>query len=445
MMRGKGQRYVLELRGIGVDIEKLSEDGLSMPVDALDGIQVLTSADAIYMRYRAAFIPPRTPVQEIHNTAVWHWPLPVFAAQPPAAPGARSSAGQEVASIIRGRTDDLYTAFWVNDVNDTDASVLIDKLFAFFDRHPEVPQALVICTDGDAVRAGTYSPARADGGEPRIPKKLQSVVTLLVSRTDRVDRFIRPYTIADDDDTATLSERASDVMKLSDFYAQEDRAYREALGTRYRSTTMSEGHWFSRLPEFLASIEGQRAKGFRPTNYLPIPWAGFQIEHFDEAPLVGYLHRPVTVRMSDKNDRPLATETQVAALAAGWDRALRTLPPGKVSTMILHDSSNDNGLGRMLYPLLKKLPSPLYINNPYVSFDVGTRLGDTGVVSPFVQIAFGMRFIYDFNDVAATIHRRKNGDVTFTMISPPDIESKAAQSFGRPFHSYKFEDHGIPE
>ena len=86
---------------------------------------------------------------------------------------------------------------WQEDSNAGDGAAMIGKLFEFFDAHPDVPAALVFSSDGTTERSGMGAPGhgvRSPAGHiiPAMPDSLSAV---LVSRSDRVDKLIRPFAV----------------------------------------------------------------------------------------------------------------------------------------------------------------------------------------------------------------------------------------------------------
>jgi hypothetical protein len=70
-------------------------------------------------------------------------------------------------------------------------------------------------------------------------------------------------------------------------------------------------------------------------SYIPVRWTHWQLKQFDAAPLLGYLHRPVNVRLTDDKDRPLKTAHQAAALKAGWKKPSQPCPECRTSSAFL--------------------------------------------------------------------------------------------------------------
>jgi hypothetical protein len=225
-------------------------------------------------------------------------------------------------------------------------------------------------------------------------------------------------------------------MKLYKFYWSEDHAWADDNADKYTNTTLPVDYWFSRLPDFLRTIDDKGVPGFQRTNFLPLRWTNWQVGLFDYPPIMGYLHRPITVRLSDDEAKPLTGEARVTALREGWSRAVGTLPIDDAPTRVFQDTHYDKGLSTLLAGILKEQPTPLDLDDVDQGIDIGVRIGDTGIASPFIQIALGTMASYKLGGSSATAYRRENGDVTFTMVSPPDEETKAAWKHGNPFYAH---------
>ncbi|MGE9840313.1 type VI lipase adapter Tla3 domain-containing protein, partial [Pseudomonas sp. UM16] len=76
------------------------------------------------------------------------------------------------------------------------AQDMIERVFKFFDTNPEVPQAFMFSRDGDVTRSGYRVPGTPGLQNVHVvPSVFESMTGLLLSRSDRVDRYIRPYAV----------------------------------------------------------------------------------------------------------------------------------------------------------------------------------------------------------------------------------------------------------
>ncbi|NVI27189.1 DUF2875 domain-containing protein, partial [Burkholderia pseudomallei] len=68
------------------------------------------------------------------------------------------------------------------DANTDDGASIIEKLFAFFDAHPDVPEAVIYTLDGSMKRWLNETPGYIDTFEQsNIPSMPDSMVAMLVS------------------------------------------------------------------------------------------------------------------------------------------------------------------------------------------------------------------------------------------------------------------------
>ena len=72
------------------------------------------------------------------------------------------------------------------------------------------------------------------------------------------------------------------------------------------------------------------------------------------------------------------------------------------------------------------------LDNVKEGYDIGARIGNTGVSSPLVQIGLGLMASYYDGGASATVNRRPNGTASIVMVSPPEASVKAA--WAKPGH-----------
>nr|WP_280634813.1 DUF2875 family protein [Burkholderia pseudomallei] len=260
-----------------------------------------------------------------------------------------------------------------------------------------------------------------------------SMVTLLVSRSDRVDRLIRPYAV---EQTENVDKNTTeyDITKLWNFFWEKNNGegpgsfeayYQEqqkAAGIQPRAFLgfMSAQWWQTQLPDFWKTISNKGPGEFKPTPYIPVRWTTWQVRQFDNAPLLGYLHRPIDVKLADAHGKPLKTAQQVQALKAGWQQAVDTLPTGETPKRIFYDTTGDRAwVAPINQALAQSGPSAPSLDDVKEGYDIGRRIGNTGISSPLVQIGLGLIASYHEGGASATIHRRPNGTATIVMVSPP--------------------------
>ena len=400
-------------------------------------------------RYDGARINVRAAARHSARDAVAYWPLPTFAIAPPKQPDDKDEgAGSDILSARNGATLGVTLFLWQDSENTTHSQRMIEKLFQFFDDNSEVPEALMLSRDGDQTRTGYRVPGTR--GLPNgyyVPTVFESMTGLLVARTDRVDRYLRPYAVKQREDN---QNRSTDLSKLWFFYWDRDRKFdavyvqaKKAEGVSHPISpgTMSSAYWHSQLPELWKTTTNRGPGDFRPTKWLPIRWAQHQIDEYDETPTLGYLHRPIKVSMTYENGKRLKPALRVKALQAGWQQALETLPDGEKPVRVFYDST-DNIDGEIdLTNALHGLNvdgTGLELGNVEEGYDIGRRLGNTGVSSTLVEINLATIASYFEGGVSAVVYSGADGSATVQMIRPPSEATKTKNAKTRWADPFKF-------
>jgi len=381
--------------------------------------------------------------------AVAYWPIPTFAIAPPKQPD--DTDDRAAGSIISARnaaTLGVTLFLWQDAENTTHSQRMIEKLFQFFDENSEVPEALVLSRDGDQTRSGYR--VRGTRGLPNgyyVPTVFESMTGLLVARTDRVDRYLRPYAVRQQEDN---QNKSTDLSKLWFFYWKHSPEFRKVYEATKKAEgaidpdapgTMSSTYWHAQLPELWKTTTNRGPGDFRPTKWLPIRWAQHQIDEYDETPTLGYLHRPVKVSMTDENGTPLKPALRAKALQRGWQAALNTLPNGEKPVRVFYDST-DNVEGEItLTQALHALNvdgTGIEVGNVDEGYDIGRRLGNTGVSSALVEINLATIASYFEGGVSAVVYSGTDGSVSIQMIRPPSEATKAKNAKTRWADPFKF-------
>jgi hypothetical protein len=446
----------LEIRGIGLAIDRWHQTSLwrlikekKSNVTSIYPTAPEKYRDSASSRGDDSTIASGSAFGYAAGEATAYWPLPVFVLGPPN--HRDEDVGRIVSNINSGRNEATLgvTLFlWQDDANTTSGQGTIERLFQFFDDNPDVPAALVFSTDGDPTRS-SYRKV----GAPRLPDGLylpnvfDSMVGLLVTRTDRVDRYMRPFAVDVDEDNQNMR---TDFGKFWKFYWNSDRKFRKVYEDAERAkghensdapTTMSSAWWHSQLPELWKTLDNRGPGNFIPTPWLPSRWARFQLDEFDAAPLLGYLHRPIKVPLVDEHGVALKKALRVKAIQAGWEQALQTMPESEAPVRVFYDST-DNAEGAVaLYQALHGLNIDghgLDLGDVNEGFDIGKRLGNTGVSSALVELGMGVMASYHDGGVSATVYQGSDGSVSIQMVRPPTTEAKAENQkrwAGDPFMS----------
>ncbi|QQN26793.1 MULTISPECIES: type VI lipase adapter Tla3 domain-containing protein [Pseudomonas syringae group] len=441
--------YSLEVRGVGVgihqDYQSTIWEFIKKKNNNFSSIYSQNPNDykaSLSSRESSSGIKIRAAFQHSAGEAVTYWPVPVFALGPPNPYKKPYRAANLINSGRNKATLGVTQFLWQDDESTTHAQAMIEKMFQFFENNPKVPQAFIASQDGDIPR-DIYRKS----GTPGLPKNAQVVPTvfesmtgLLVTRSDRVDRYIRPYATSEVEDN---QNKDTDLGKLWAFYWDRDktfmdwyRATEKAKGveTPYAPGTMSTAYWQAQLPTLWKTISNRGPGNFEPSPWLPIRWGQHQVKEFDAAPVLGYLHRPIKAPMQDENGKRLKPALQAKALQAAWVQALDTLPEGQKPVRVFYDSTNNPeaeiALNNALHDLNKD-GHGLELGNVEEGYDIGRRLGNTGVSGALVEINLATIASYKDGGVSAVVYAGTDGSLTVQMVRPPDEARKAKNSQNR--------------
>ncbi|WP_339494701.1 type VI lipase adapter Tla3 domain-containing protein, partial [Pseudomonas sp. EA_35y_Pfl1_P108] len=351
-MAEQERTYSLEIRGSGLAVHRRHQSEIwhliEKKKDNFASIYSKNPSDykpSLDSREITQSINIRVAFKHSANDSVAYWPIPVFAIAPPKQPEDTGAAG----NILGGRnaaTLGVTLFLWQDAENSLHAQGMVERLFQFFDDNPKVPQALIVSEDGDVTRNG-YRVAGTPGLQnvSVVPTVFESMTGLLVTRSDRVDRYIRPYVTNDSEDN---QNKNTDMGKLWAFYWKHSPAFRKVYEDAERAKgfkdpdapgTMSSTYWHAQLPDLWRTLSNRGPGDFVPSPWLPVRWARHQVAEFDAAPILGYLHRPIKVPMQDEAGKRLKPALQVKALQAGWLKAVDTLPKDQKPVRVFYDST----------------------------------------------------------------------------------------------------------
>lgn len=451
------KKYSLEMRGVGLAIHRDAQTRIwNFIKDKNDNFLSVYPSDpkayeaSLSSRKISRSIKVRLAFKKSAGESVAYWPIPVFTIGPPKQPADTGAAS----SILMGRnaaTLGVTLFLWQDAENTTHAQSMIERLFKFFDDNPMVPQALMVSEDGDITRnslrvAGT----RGLQNDQVIPTVYQNMAGLLVARSDRVNRYIRPFAPQDAEDN---QNKKTDLGKLWAFYwkyspqfrkVYEDARRAEGIEHPYGPGTMSTAYWHSKLPELWKTISNRGPGHFEPSPWLPVRWAQHQVDEFDASPVLGYLHRPIKVPMHDENGKRLKPALQAKALQAGWLEALDTLPKGHKPVRVFYDTTDNLEAEIALTNALHELNTDghgLDIGNVEEGYDIGRRLGNTGVSSALVQINLACIASYLDGGTSAVVYAGADGSLTVQMVRPPDEARKEKNRKNRGVDPFNY---GLP-
>ncbi|GKQ46932.1 hypothetical protein PSTH2693_17270 [Pseudomonas syringae pv. theae] len=255
--------YSLDIRGVGVgihqDYQSTIWEFIKKKNNNFSSIYSQNPNDykaSLSSRESSGGIKIRAAFQHSAGEAVAYWPVPVFALGPPNPYKKPYRAANLINSGRNKATLGVTQLLWQDDESTTHAQAMIERMFQFFENNPKVPQALIASQDGDITR-DIYRKS----GTPGLPKNAQVVPTvfesmtgLLVTRSDRVDRDIRPYATNEPEDN---QNKDTDLGKLWAFYWDRDKAFMDwyrttekakGVETPYAPGTMSTAYWQPNSP-----------------------------------------------------------------------------------------------------------------------------------------------------------------------------------------------------
>lgn len=434
--------YSLEIRGAGLAVGEWHQTALwKMIKQQNDNFRSVFSRrpedypPTLESMRTVAKYAVRAVFQHSAKYAVAYWPVPTFSLAPPK----RAEMTGASSMILTGRNEatlgvNLFVA--ERQSNTTHGQEMIEGLYSFVETNSTVPEVLIVSKDGDVVRDGQRplgTPGLPRSGS-RVPVVSESVAGLLLARSDRVDRYLRPFAVNEKENNQDTS---TDLGKLWAFYWTKDRSFSDdyrkdnkGQGGDGLSTpgTMTSAYWQNQLPELEKELANRGPGNFQPSAWLPVRWAEHQIKEFDNSPLLGYLHPPVKVSMRDENGKSLKPALQAKALQAGWLKALEGLPNGLKPVRVFYDSTENTDGEIALTSALHGLNTDghgLDLSHVEEGYDIGRRLGNTGVSSPMVQINLATFASYLEGGVSAVVYNGADGSMSVQMVRPPSEDAKA--------------------
>jgi hypothetical protein len=333
---------------------------------------------------------------------------------------------------------------------------LVERVFAFFDEHPDMPYVVLSAADGMEIRD-----MNALRGQPKgvkdgnyVPERPDASALLVLARRERVEA-IRPFKFDDlDHKQSTVAEMNAKSYSRRLFLAYLNLCRKVPttpdLRNVGRQPTVNE--WLVAAKEF-AQREDIYPKGFslanglnsfgvkgppkefKPTPWFPLPWNKQQFADWDALPTLGYLHRPVFVKTTDDKGKPLSRrDAREAALSAGWQQALLTLPeaernraPARVVAATGNNTDQTVALSGMLNRWAEQGGPQLDASKPAQWINTDARLGNTGAATWFVQMAIGVMGSYREGGVSAAINLRDPAEASIVLISPPSEDQRKRQ------------------
>ncbi len=420
------QQFALEIRSVGVTVDRFRQMKLWQRIDEINNpwqnVLVQDAQAYAWSGEERSTINDQRGNKTLENALrLWveRWPIPALVAD---------GNGRGINRILwaqngSGLAIHMFTGLGKHKGEGGD--VLVEQLFRFFDENPTLPAAVLLSFDSQEDIRGYFSKdARF------IPTMPDSMSAILVTRTDRVNQFIRPY-VVDVPYNINMDDTKYDVIKLWNFYFETQRAYKK---TPNHFDKMPTEYWNEQVKTLIGQVDPnagqggmipfwhQGKEGFKPTPWVPVRWTKWQLEdEYDRAPLVGYLHRPIEVKLNGD------IHQQTQAMANGWKAALATLPDGQAPQWLFYDTGGND---KRVIPFssamaLADTPHRLDFSDAKHSYNLTRRVADTGASSPFIQLALATMRSYDKGGVSATVNLRQDGRASIIMVSPPSAAEKA--------------------
>jgi hypothetical protein len=336
---------------------------------------------------------------------------------------------------------------------------ILERIFKFFDEHPTVPYVFLGSSDSTALRTthGVIWKMLEDGWYA--PEKPNASAVFVLARRERVD-VLRPYVFQDIEEPTdgdwlnrygigrrvwlNYLELEKKVPAPLDPYSRDGKRYtrlptgKEWLVDLELFTKRIDVQEASQLSFHLVNALSKKPKlssHWKPRPWFPVPWNTEQLQQFDALPTLGFLHRPVFVKMTDNENNTLnSVEQRKAALWLGWKLALDTLPesqravgPARVIVATGGRTSQLIDFHGLLRDVAESGGPKFDAGKPNQFIDVDHRLGDTGAATFFMQAAIGLMGSYREGGISAAFNLRDPKEASIILVSPPSEEKRQRQ------------------
>ncbi|GAB2870810.1 DUF2875 family protein [Paraburkholderia jirisanensis] len=439
----------LQVRGVGITVNDLTG------VEILQGFAAKAQTHASILSTNASDYPStwtnRTALSSMRNglafklgagPAVDYTPLPVLVYAPPKHPENEIGAAFTIAGARQQGSLPFHLFMTQHAVNGPGPS--LEEVFKFFDANPDAPAAIVFVSDGMVTRKLLEKPGSGlIADSPAVPAVFDSNVALLVTCPDRVDR-LRPFAVTEPASVDTR-EVQYDAVKLWNFYWDDTDAFDKHYGTEAAARGMSEfitpgtmtvDWWRSRVPDLWKQTQNKGPGEYHPNVWAPVRWTAWQFKEYDQSPVVGYLQRPVQVHLTDDHGEPLRESLQAAAFKDGWQHLIRATGSATQPSRVFFDTTGNR---QSVIPLTQALgtePDAPSTGDVKEGYDIGYRLGNTGITSGVVQIALSLMAGYKDGKASAAVIRDARGNAEMVLVTPPDDvdKSRNAAADQKPFN-----------
>jgi hypothetical protein len=461
-----GKEYVLEVIGLGVTLDKYRQKALWKGLVEGNSYTTIREMDPQKYPWQGTAKSQATGGHEgatLENGAFetpQYWGVPVFNAEPlchdkvladrPELP----QGGMVGGSAVSGMLTHLFVITHRELSERPDR--IVEKIFAFFDKNPDVPYVILTSTDSTSQREDYSSPPRVLPDGYYVPNMPDSSALFVLARRERVDA-IRPFVFEDVSDAKNViyQNQHGIARRLYITYLNLEKSVPRpprSLDISIPGRQPTDTEWLAEAAKF-AALPGIRGTGeisfldatslwkhhpprdWKPTPWFPVPWNTDQLERFDALPTLGFIHRPVFVKMTDEQGNVLKRPTdREAALHAGWEQVLNTLPKAERAqgpARVIVSTANNNKQLITFHGLLRQIEAnggPEIDSSKTNQFiDTDRRLGNTGVATFFMQMAIGVIGSYQEGGVSAAFNLRDPNEASIILITPPSEEKRKSQ------------------
>ncbi|HEY5799330.1 MAG TPA: DUF2875 family protein [Burkholderiaceae bacterium] len=378
------------------------------------------------------------------NLAPMYWGTPTLFAGPPIPakyhqPSAiEPMAGLVSSADITGMSWHLFvTGPW--KLAETPDRLLID-VFDFFDAHPEVPYVVVSSYDSSGARdrfSHYEEPRRLRTGY-YIPERPDATALFILARRERVEP-LRAF-VWDDPDNDFGQEKTRRMYIGLENSVPSAEKMRDPKYTHGRQPTVAE--WLTAAAEFaqrsdvrsrglgqLLGGPGHPPRNWKPTPWFPVPWSKQQMAAFDHLPTLGFLHRPVFVKLTGEQNQPVSRDERKQLLFKGWQEALLTLSederkrgPARIIAAFGNDVEHHLALEAALRDYAAQGGPEIDSGKTAQFINTDRRLENTGAATWFMQMAIGVMGSYKAGGVSAAVNLRDKDEASIVFISPPPAD-----------------------
>ncbi len=376
-------RFSLEILAVGLGLEYLRHAEVWEELQGRDRFEGILSADpddypsTAEDKERAQREREAETLEPVLGWLNGEWAIPTFLAGPaPENPTMLSLLESNLAEALEllGGAGLRLRVIECSFGDDTDR--ILQAVFDFMDRNPEVPAVLIVAEDGLVLRHGLRSEDSMDllvDGPRREDERSEAVAAILLGRKERL------------------------------------AAMKAFVGVDVHDDDVMTPYWEK---EHLS----RSAEAFTTTEFLPSAWSSGLIEAFLALPVLGQLHRPQYAEFLEGT----GDGSRAGVFKASWSEAMVNLGEGAKPGTLLYDAGPVTS-GRKLVPLSRGVRE---LDPDFDAFDMGInlhrRLGDTGSTAPVLGLALATIAAYREGQPAASVFLRRNDGASVLLVRPAE-------------------------